>query len=462
MIDFACHCGHRYSLPDDMAGGMIQCPKCKRLVDVPQISDLAEMEQDGTIKIGDAASEPTVNRINELKRAFDKSKVDDYGQEYDLRPTMDDIRRKGADVTPADEFDRERAGAPKYDPITGELIRPMELSKERPPVDAIPVAKPALSYARGHAAADFVAPWNVPLTLFRPANLTVMGVIFLAHTIAPIFSFLGPISLLILIIGYLLLPFIILGHYSSVVEETGPFERNELPTPLRDLSFAEDIAFPFFRFFAPLAYCYFPAVIAARYLSLPSLMLLEIALGFLFPAAFLTAATSGTVFNLAPHRLWSVIRAIGFKYILLALLWIPISVFYLYSTRGINAYVANAVSLFSSSSNTPATPIWILYSILAACVYAMHLWCWMLGLCYRSYHDQFDWILQRHVSTKKPGAPPGSGISGPAGTPPIPRPKQNPRDRMTQIMPSRPVAEPPIPPEPRSTGGFDITPLDPM
>ena len=42
MINFPCTCNHRFSLPDDQAGGLIQCPQCGRLNDILQKEDLSK------------------------------------------------------------------------------------------------------------------------------------------------------------------------------------------------------------------------------------------------------------------------------------------------------------------------------------------------------------------------------------------------------------------------------------
>src|ERR1051325_10024105 len=106
MIEFPCHCGHKFSLPQDMAGGLIQCPRCSRLNDVPNLGDLSQLDEDGTFKL-----EPTIarhetpeQRMADVTRAFRRSRVDDTGEEIDLRPTMDDVDRAGA-IEPFDLMD---------------------------------------------------------------------------------------------------------------------------------------------------------------------------------------------------------------------------------------------------------------------------------------------------------------------------------------------------------------------
>ena len=68
---------------------------------------------------------------------------DANGLEIDLRPTPEEIAAVGA-PPPA------KAAAPRYDPETGELIRPLELSN-RPVAHAqsseIPFAQPAVTYS---------------------------------------------------------------------------------------------------------------------------------------------------------------------------------------------------------------------------------------------------------------------------------------------------------------------------
>src|SRR5687768_7508365 len=155
MINFPCSCGHRFSFPDEEAGGMVQCPQCKRLVDIRIPGDLANFEEDGTLKMEIPFKEdPDEDRIQELKRAYRPGLRDEYGQEYDLRVTMEQIEAAGVEEVPLELKDEVRPGAPKYDPETGELIRPMDV-KTRTAADsavpAIPVAQRTLKYASADA-----------------------------------------------------------------------------------------------------------------------------------------------------------------------------------------------------------------------------------------------------------------------------------------------------------------------
>ena len=40
MIRFHCTCKHVFETDDNMSGGLVQCPKCGRLNDIPTLSDL--------------------------------------------------------------------------------------------------------------------------------------------------------------------------------------------------------------------------------------------------------------------------------------------------------------------------------------------------------------------------------------------------------------------------------------
>jgi TctA family transporter len=42
------------------------------------------------------------------------------------------------------------------------------------------------------------------------------------------------------------------------------------------------------------------------------------------------------------------------------------------------------------------------YGSLIMGIFLMHYFCWVLGLLYRQKHEQFPWVLQRHVKTLHP------------------------------------------------------------
>ena len=92
-------------------------------------------------------------------------------RDIDLRVTMEQIEAAGTEEIPLELKDEVKPGAPKYDPETGELIRPMAL-KEDAYKKVIPIApKVTLGYARAPDAAGGEVPaWRVPIELFRTGD----------------------------------------------------------------------------------------------------------------------------------------------------------------------------------------------------------------------------------------------------------------------------------------------------
>src|SRR5207248_6101640 len=112
------------------------CPNCGKLVDVPTLTELESLSADGTYKLDAPPHVPTVQEeqahVAELHRVFTRDHVDQYGREIDLRPTMDDVRRSGVDEVSVEMKDELKPGAPRYDPVTGELVRPMDVKGDQP------------------------------------------------------------------------------------------------------------------------------------------------------------------------------------------------------------------------------------------------------------------------------------------------------------------------------------------
>src|SRR5687767_14187769 len=126
--------------------------------------------------------------------AFSREKIDAFGNEKDLRNTQDDFAALGGPETLEFADDGQplvRRVAPKYDPITGELIRPMDVkSQDRPrDPDAAPVVKAMIAYARHrHGEQPFRGSQIIP-EMFRAANLVVLLVIFLIHVLLQFMTF---------------------------------------------------------------------------------------------------------------------------------------------------------------------------------------------------------------------------------------------------------------------------------
>src|SRR5689334_4701892 len=95
MIKFACTCTKILNVTEDKAGTSMQCPVCGRLVDVPLLSDLDSLTADGTYKVGADPHREEANRLADLHRVFRKERVDEQGNDIDLRPTQDTYAHVG-------------------------------------------------------------------------------------------------------------------------------------------------------------------------------------------------------------------------------------------------------------------------------------------------------------------------------------------------------------------------------
>jgi hypothetical protein len=387
MIEFPCQCGYRFRIPDDRAGASLQCPKCRRLNDVPTLSDLPAIKPDGTYLIDEPPKEKR-NRFAEFARAYGRRSVDEDGNEKDLRLTIDDIRR-ATGLPP----EAHAPSTPKYDPVTGELIRPMGVSSTDAQ-DAIPVAKTAIGYAMP-GVNPRISPGAVLLALFAPTNAFVMVFIVLFHLV--IQGSLAIIGFAFPVFAVFGLTFCILAHYGCVVQEIGPEEKDELPRPLRSLSWGDDLWGPFWAVVASLVLCYTPGIIALLRLGIaPRGLFLSGSLAALgtivFPAILLTQTTSGHAANVRPDRVLGVIRQIGWSYPLLVVFWL----------LALGAYVVGIwrLELMTLGMMWGSTTkiFWMLaFVTVMAAVYLMHFFCWQLGLHYRAKHFYFPWILQRHI-----------------------------------------------------------------
>jgi hypothetical protein len=406
MITFPCPCGtHSFSLPDDEAGALVQCPNCKRLNDVPTLSDLAAMEQDGTVKFAPEKPKSERNRLAELQRSFGRSRKDANGNEIDLRQTFDQLRSLGE--KPIELAD----AAPKYDPLTGELIRPIDIRPTAPrPVIAIAqVAAPAprnpstLNYAKRPGAGrthtvQIPSLASLPFRLLEPINLIVMFfvtvlLVIMSSMAMPIiggFFLIAPIP--VFIYGFML------AHYANCIDDLGPGEEDELPTPLRFAGFLEDIWWPFTRMFFSLMLCFGPAILvpfwthgAPQFVASGVLLFAGV---MLFPAVAMTLCATGHPGNLRPDRMLSLIAMLGPAYV-------PAVVI------AFVAVLANltAVGLFSralmfglATANFRAVGTFAGAGLLSAmlAVYMGHLAAWWLAVLYRRHQSQLPWHFEEH------------------------------------------------------------------
>jgi hypothetical protein len=448
MIQFPCKCGHRFNLPHDMAGGLTQCPDCGLLADVPTLSDLAHLGADGTILLNDAplkSAADAVQSVAQMHRAYSNRTTDSRGVEKDLRPDAELFRRIGDEPTPEDAaavYARPARPAPKYDPVTGERIRPLEL-KHRPdipsaPIAAIPVvsiespeaesaaelvaipvhvAEPiplraappvkSISYA-SNATRRRVGPATLAIELFMPANTIVMFFVLLAYIAAGFAAhvlWVGSALIGFVSLQVLNLPvWLILAHYGAVIEDTGPDGRDELPRPLRNLSLGEDIINPFSWWALAGLICYWPALLCALPRvpvsdDLRPILIAAFALAgsALMPAVLLTTVAGSTLENLRPDRLLGVILSCGVEYIV-----------------SIGAFLLAALSAAIILIPPPAVAVllrnpvlirlrepYFFMPLLTISVYLGHYFAWHLGLMYQAHHEEFPWVMQRHISTRR-------------------------------------------------------------
>lgn len=402
MIDFACTCGHAFHLPDDQAGTEFQCPQCHRLVDVPTLNDLRGIQADGTYALEEAKVDPDVQseRFDRMVAAFDRGKYDEFGDEKDWRQTNDDLENVGAPLG-VDGAGRERLPPPKYDPVTGELLRPIELA----PVPVRPVKPlpevyqqtgPMLSYAVAVGTARTLGWKSVWIELFTAPNMMVMLFPLACHLFIEaclmIIGFIFPLG------GLMMAVFAIMAHYGAVPVEIGTEDKDDLPRPLGSLSWADDLWNPFCNLFFSLVICYGPALIPLERLRVtPEGVFISgclVAGGtLLFPAVFLTMCTGGTILNLRPDRVLGVVRVAGGYYIGLAAEWIAVIVVYLGSAVMLHLVASNSIGVYGPRK------FWVLGLLLTLCagIYLVHLFLWHLGLLYRGKSAVFPWVLQHHT-----------------------------------------------------------------
>jgi hypothetical protein len=374
------------------------------------LSDLPNLSDDGTLLLKEAPVKPEPGRAAAVDRHFGPRRVDNSGKEIDLRNTHDDLANIGApaeaDQIPVDGDDA-RPSKPKYDAVTGELIRPMRVVK-RPDIEEAknaPVAKRALTYAAGDTA-QFISPGRIFMELFTPTNMFVMLFIFGFYFAFQIIGLLGmwvcaKMGLLPTLYN-LPLAIQMMAHYVNVLEDTGPESIDELPRPLRNLNFIDDFWRPLCNMTIALAYCFFPAIICFEVLpgQMAALGVLPLALGFFFfPAALLTATASGSVINLRVDRLAGIVRVAGGQYGLSVLLWVialPLFANSLFSILLIPADF-RAEHEWIYNINRPI----VAFPLLFATIILLHYASWHLGMIYRRYHEEFPWVLQKHVSLRR-------------------------------------------------------------
>jgi hypothetical protein len=409
MIRVICRCSYSWEVPDDQAGLPAQCARCGMLLDVPGLGDVNSLEGDGTYKL-DQPVQPAVNsHLHDLTRVYHPGRTLKDGTEIDLRGTRGSPPPIPLAAGPADPVPVDR---PRYDPETGELIQPLGIGKgNEPPAiapESIPVAHKVINYNVSREALEGSPHgWGVFTALFNPVNVIVMAILAFAHLFWMVSAIVGLAIYLFLPVPIVFL-MTLLGHYSVVLEETGPNERDDLPRPLRNVNLYDDLFAPFVQITASLFLSYWPiatllalnaqAAYAGSSLPFPHalypLLACFLAGSVVFPAVFLTIVTSDNVLNLRPDRVFSIIRRLSPRYFLLSILWALAAGCYL---MGLLGMLLNFASLFTPGvGGQLLSHGYVAYPLLLAGIYLGHAFCWLLGLEYRCFNHEFAWTAQVH------------------------------------------------------------------
>jgi hypothetical protein len=432
MIEFSCHCGYHFSVEDDFAGGVMQCPDCKRLVDVPMLSELGDLDDRGVYKLdGEAPPTQHPGRVQELTTIYTRDHFDANGIPIDLRGAAGD----GGPV-PVESLAIGQNAAPKYDPITGELLQEIDIKPDPRPAAAVPMARraeaPPKLIVNGMDVPPASETIKIPVRLFAPINLLVMTFILLAHLFGQMMAVAIGGLYLILLPFWCVWHWMFLAHYGNVIDETGPASNPELPTPLRHLDWTDDTFGPAFRVTLALAVCYAPGALLAIYArAVPAPILLSLIAAlltigtFIFPAAVLTTTTSGAIVNLRPDRLVLTAFQCGVEYFLDVILFSAGGALWIGGVVFVNLL---GLGVLDPAVRLPAYVHWYTaWGALIAATYLLHFLCWHLGTLYRRHHEQFPWAYQRYHGERR--APPGAF--------PVTRPKRPPRPRATPVQPVR-------------------------
>ncbi len=421
MIPFACRCKFRFAVPDDQAGGTIQCPQCGRLNDIPTLDDLPHLDADGVFDIYVDRPTDDAQRLAELGIVYAKGTRDAEGDEIDLRGPV--TRTTPPPIPLADEDDDAPADRPrpKYDPETGELIRPLDL---RPEPDAaaraaaIPVAQAVISYATPQTNARRVSPWRVLLELFQPGNVMVMASVVTACLLLIVSAAIVNYGMVFIVVAPVFFAGAIVAHFGIVVEEIGPLEQDELPRPLRGLSWHEDLWGPFKKVAATFVILFWPLYVGPMLPQPWAFIAVWLAtMGGLFflPAVLLTNVTGGTWLNLRPDRVLGVVRAAGGQYVVS----VVGAVLALATIAG--GLLAVSVAIWNAFANTDyggwLNHWFVAFPLLLIGVYLTHAWAWHLGLIYRARYERFPWVMQRHISTRRTSLDPATDYKGRAQRP---------------------------------------------
>jgi hypothetical protein len=382
------------------------------LNDVPRLGELASLDDDGTIRLGETVVQPEPHRLTELDRAFARRRVDEQGRDIDLRTTLEQVKKTGASQSASGP--RSKA-APRYDPETGELITPLEMAQpKRPPREEIPLGKAVLTYATVAAEPALTGP-RILLELFMPANIAVILIVFAAFLVVRVVAYF--LMILLSVGGFIAaafstiplwaLLFFVTAHYGTVIDEMGPTGKDQLPRPLRELRWNEDLWGMFARVVFGAIVCYWPVIVVGIALAgrpgEAGWGWLTLALGtFFLPGVWLTLIASGSILNLRPDRVVGMVWRCGPGYLLLPAVLVIAVIAQAWAGLGLDALpgvVDQFVRTFVLAHKQFVVPAGLATLLIG--IYLAHFFCWYLGTLLRRHEDDFPWVWQEYERQKR-------------------------------------------------------------
>lgn len=401
MIEFRCRCSHLFSVADDRAGESFQCPSCGLLVDVPTLEELQAMQEDGSYTLTDVELPP--DDLSDVRSTPSVANKRDY---KDRRLSLKEFLAIGTTEDDLLEIkDELKPGIPKhpkYDPTTGELIKPMDIKK--PPQAAPLTAQPVVLGYEVKKKDGTPSIWLPYREMFRLPNLLVCAIVSFFWLGVCFFS--GVASIFTLLVLPVLL--VLIAHLANVVDETGPTGNDEMPRPLRGVSLFDDFIRPLGQVMFAYTLASAPIVLFNLYVQhLPWIANIGLAILFytLVPALLMTLITSGALNNLVPSRALSVIGASSWHYwVTAALGWVSTATFGFATVFAASAgYTFLGIISKGQAARLGGTifgvPHWveIVLSpfVVFVAIYLLHVFAWQMGVMYRLHHAQFAWVLQK-------------------------------------------------------------------
>ena len=420
MIRFACTCSYVLEVPTELAGTGMQCPNCGHLVDIPPVSELAAIDEDGTYKMDDVQVEEERYRVAEQIAAFTQERVDQFGRKKTSgrrRTTSAGWTSPRKSTSPTRSRRSRSAFAPKYDPVTGELIRPLDVSEHKPPVNphVIPAVDVQMSRIKS-VLPPFQTHQIIP-SLFKFTNVVVMLVILVGHIFQQFVFFVALAGIWLLVPAAFILTMLFFSHYAVIIDDIGREDARRASRPLRDLSWHDDLWGPFVQFFA-LLLCYglgFGILWMPLIPGLAWLATVLIAGTLLFPAVFLDADHQRL--DREPHAGPADVRdVVDGRFVRDRVHARPLAA--LVYVAGIAGTMVWLASMFVSPDmlqprNTiegffSSPPPWLVYPLLALGILLMHGFCWIWPAV-PVHNASFGWAFQRHDG---PGAGDRTGGAG--------------------------------------------------